>query len=250
MTRVLIIEDEKLAADGLWEEVIKIRPEYELISIEDSVKGSIKAIDSRNPDLIFMDIHLSDGISFDIFTKIEVTQPIIFTTAYDEYAIDAFRHNSVHYLLKPINPKSLKEAISKFESNGISLNTVLSHLADQVKKQHYQKRFSVQVRDKIHSIPVEEVAYFLGEDKSVHIFSFDGKKYLLDTTLKELEDRLDPREFFRINRKFIVSFKSIQEMVAYSKSRVKVILNPEPLNPLDAIVSVERSPKFKKWISR
>jgi len=250
MARILIIEDEQIAAEGLWEQIKKIRPNYELLSIEDTVKGAITAIGSLDPDLLFMDVHLADGISFDIFKKIEVTKPIIFTTAYDEYAIDAFRHNSVHYLLKPVDPKNLEEAILKFERNDISLKSVLNQLADQIKKQDFQKRFSVQVRDKIHSIPVEKVAYFLGEDKSVHIYSIDGKKYLLDSTLKELEDRLDPIEFFRINRKFFVSFKAIKEMVAYSKSRVKVILNPEPTNPIDAIVSVERSPGFKKWISR
>ena len=250
MKKILIIEDEQIAAESLWEEVKKIRPDYELLSVEESVKGAIKAIEKDNPDLIFLDVHLSDGLSFDIFKKINVSNPIIFTTAYDEYAIDAFRHNSIHYLLKPIDPKNLEEAILKFESKEISYGEILRRLSDFNQKGSFQKRFSAQVRDKIHSIPVEDVAYFLGEDKYVYLFSTAGKKYLVDFTLRDLESKLDPQDFFRINRKFIVCYNAIKEMHAYSKSRVKVVLEPEPPNPIDAIVSVERSPDFKKWISR
>ncbi len=250
MTRVLIIEDEQMAAESLWEEIRKLRPDWELIAVEESVQGSVKALRNTSPDLIFMDVHLSDGISFEIFKQHELSIPIIFITAYDEYAIDAFRHNSIHYLLKPVDPLYLKEAIDKYEASEISVSKAFEKISKMVEPDPFQKRFSVQIRDKIHSIPVEDVAFFLGEDKYVYLFTAEGKKFLIDTTLRDLENKLDPKLFFRINRKFIVSFGSIREMIAYSKSRVKVILTPEPPNPVDAVVSVERSPDFKKWINR
>ncbi len=250
MKKVLIIEDEDVAAESLWEEVQTIREDFQLIDIVDSVKGSVSILKKENPDLIFMDVHLSDGNSFEIFKEIQVKAPIIFTTAFDEYAIDAFNHNSVHYLLKPIDPKKLEEALEKFDAKELEFGNVLVKLNELATGGRFKKRFSAQIRDKIHSIPIEKVAFFLGEDKYVYLFSKEGKKFLIDQTLRELENELDPNDFFRINRKFIVGYSSIVDMLAYSKSRVKLSLDPEPPNPMDVVVSVERSPAFKKWISR
>ena len=250
MNNILIIEDEKLAADTLWKEIQKISSEYSLSGVIGSVKEGVKQLQKEQPDLLFLDVQLSDGLSFEILEKVEVNCPIIFTTAYDQFALDAFKHNSIHYLLKPVNPEDLENALARFEKSRNDLRVAIDQLLDQVGEKKYQKRFSVQVRKKIHSIQEEEIAYFLGEDKYVYLFNLEGQKFLIDTTLKELETKLDPKKFFRINRKFIIAFDSIREMLAYSKSRVKVELTPEPPNPLDAVVSVERSPQFKNWINR
>ncbi|MBX2842279.1 MAG: LytTR family DNA-binding domain-containing protein [Flammeovirgaceae bacterium] len=251
--KVLIVEDEQLAADTLERMLLDLNSEIEILDKIDSVKKAVKWLSENEVDLLFLDIHLADGKSFSIFEKVDVKTPIIFTTAYDQYAIKAFKLNSIAYLLKPIDEEELEEALEKYEnlketSQGVDVASILKAI-DQ-KEASFQKRFMVTTGEKIRSILIEEVAYFMGEDKYLYLITKDNKKYIIDSTLTKLEYLLDPERFFRINRKFTISFDSIKEMVVYSKSRVKVELDPPAPYNLEAIVSVDRSGSFKKWLNR
>lgn len=251
--KVLIVEDEQLAADTLESMLLELNSEIEILDKIDSVKKAVKWLSENEADLLFLDIHLADGKSFSIFEKVDIKTPIIFTTAYDQYAIKAFKLNSIAYLLKPIDEEELEEALEKYESlktssSGVDVASILRAI-DQ-KEAAFQKRFMVTTGEKIRSILIEEVAYFMGEDKYLYLITKDNKKYIIDSTLTKLEQLLDPERFFRINRKFTISFDSIKEMVAYSKSRVKVELDPPAPYDLEAIVSVDRSGSFKKWLNR
>ncbi len=255
--KVLIIEDEHLAAEELAEMLLEIRPDIKILDRLDSVKNAIRWLKSskaKQLDLIFLDIHLADGNSFNIFEEIKVKTPIIFTTAYDQYAVQAFKINSVDYLLKPIDQDDLTESIEKFEeiyaSNTATSNIDFTSLIEAVQKKevNYQKRFLVTIGEKIRSIPAEEVAYFMSEGKYLQMTTKTGRQYIIDFTLAKLEQVLKPDYFFRINRKFIINFDAIKNMINYSKSRVKIELDP-PCS-VDAIVSVDRSGNFKKWLNR
>ncbi|MDW7694952.1 LytTR family DNA-binding domain-containing protein [Flammeovirgaceae bacterium SG7u.111] len=253
MLNVLIIEDEQLATEELKSMLIALRPDIKIVAIIRSIDEAIAWFQKNEADLIFMDIHLTDGNSFQIFEQVKINTPIIFTTAYDEYAIKAFKVNSIDYLLKPFGTSELATALAKFdEAKSTIKNESLGAILKSVDQQGpiYQKRFMVTSGEAILSIPVEEVAYFMGDGKHLFLFSKDGKKYILDSTLTKLEEVTNPTRFFRINRKFIVNFSAINEMVAYSKSRVKLELTPPLPSKLEAIVSVDRSGDFKKWLNR
>lgn len=256
--KVLIIEDEHLAAEELAEMLLEIRPDIKILDRLDSVKNAIRWLKSpkaKQLDLIFLDIHLADGNSFNIFEEVKVKTPIIFTTAYDQYAIQAFKINSVDYLLKPIDQDDLIESLEKFEEIHVKVDNPTSNIdfsslieAVQKKEINYKKRFLVTTGEKIRSIPAQDVAYFMSEGKYLQMTTKSGRQYIIDFTLAKLERVLMPDHFFRINRKFIISFDSIKNMINYSKSRVKVELNP-PCS-VEAIVSVDRSGNFKKWLNR
>jgi two-component system response regulator LytT len=192
---------------------------------------------------------LADGLSFGIFEQVEVKCPVIFTTAYDQYAIQAFKVNSVDYLLKPFSTEDLRNAIEKYEQLFGNENLdVQSILEAYHKKEHqWQKRFIVYIGDKIRTVDSEEVAYFFAEGKYVFLFTTTGKEYVVDFTLDRLTEILDPEKFYRINRQFIVSMNGVSMMHIYPKGRVKIDLNPP--SSKDAIVSIERSSGFKKWLN-
>ena len=196
---VLIIEDEVLAAETLWKMVEDLDPAFTLANTISSIKEAKSYLRENTPNLIFMDISLSDGSAFKIFEEVEVKSPVIFTTAYDQYALDAFEVNGLHYLVKPIRKEKLQEALDRFKELGTGNSAMLRQIAEKLNISSNQKRFSVQIRNKIVSIPVEDVAYFMGEDKIVYLFTRDGKKYIYDSTLRDLEPLLDANEFFRIN---------------------------------------------------
>ncbi|MDX2247249.1 MAG: LytTR family DNA-binding domain-containing protein [Bacteroidia bacterium] len=251
MLKVLIIEDEHLAARRLIRLLKDIEPDVQILATLDSVKSSVEWLEGNQADLIFLDIHLADGNSFSIFDQIPVNTPIIFSTAYDQYAIRAFKVNSVDYLLKPIEKEELAQSLKKFhQARPTEPKVDITALAQALlgkKTAEYQKRFMVMTGDKIKSVPVEDVAYFFGQQKYVFLITRDNRRHIIDTTLSVLEESLDPTRFYRINRQFIIGFDSIVNMVAYSKSRVKVELNPP--SDIEAIVSIEKSKSFKDWLN-
>ena len=252
MIKVLILEDEDAAAKRLQKLVAEILPEAEFLATIESVKQGADWFEHNSvPDLIFADIQLNDGTSFDIFRQVEVKSPVIFTTAYDEHALNAFKLNSVDYLLKPIKKNELSSAIEKFKSLHFAGkkndNENLQQLLQSLQKsQHYKQRFVLRIGEHMKIVEVPDIAYFYTENKANFIITKDNKRYLADNTLDQLESLLDPKLFFRINRQFIVSYPSIAEMFTYSKARVLLKLNPP--SKLDTIVSTERSAAFKSWL--
>ncbi len=247
---VLIIEDEKVAADKLDQMLHDIDPGINVLAKIGSIKNAVKWLIHHKSDLIFLDIQLSDGISFSIFEEVDVNTPIIFTTAYDQYAIRAFQINSIAYLLKPIRKNELQESLNKYRtlnaSSGIDFDALLAQI--QGKAKEYKKRFLIQIGSKIKKVEVQDIAYFFVQEKSVFLRTFQGKLFPLDSSLDKLELVLDPDAFFRINRKYIVNMNAISEMTAYSRGRVKLALEPKAEQEFDAIVSIERSADFKNWL--
>lgn len=248
--RVLIIEDEKIAADKLERQLLQYDSDIEILAKIDSIEKAVKWLSEDHADLIFLDIHLSDGLSFNIFEQIEIQTPIIFTTAYDAYAIQAFKLNSIDYLLKPINKGDLEIALQKFKKlNEERSNPEYLHLIALLKgqKHAFQERFMVYTGEKIKSVAIHQVAYFFAEGKYVFLVNKEGQQFIIDFTLSKLQQKLDPALFFRINRKFIIHIDSIRQMVPYSKARLKIDLTPAATQ--DVIVSIERSMDFKRWLN-
>lgn len=252
MPSVLIIEDEELAAKRLIRLLKELAPDMTVLTSIDTVTGAVQWLGQNQADLIFLDIHLADGDSFSIFEQIEVKTPIIFTTAYDQYAIRAFKLNSVDYLLKPIDKEELTFSIEKFrqaqDAQGPDFGELIASMKAAQAQPEYQKRFMVTSGEKIKSIPIEEVAYFFGQQKYVFLITKDHRRHIVDFTLGKLEGLLDPNQFYRINRQFIINFDAIQNMFAYSKSRVKIELAPP--SDIEAIVSIEKAKRFKEWLNR
>ncbi len=249
--RVLIIEDEQPTALRLQKLLSEVEPDIEVLEILDSIESSVKWFrENEHPDLIFQDIHIADGSSFEIYKEINTDAAVIFVTAFDQYAIQAFKFNSVDYLLKPVKREELKKSISKYRHlypTVPKLEIDYTALAGQINKSGYQKRFVVRFGEKIKAIDIDDIAYFYTEEGNNFFKSYDDHLYPLDLSLDKLEPLLDPEKFFRINRKFIISYKSIKEMYAYSKSRVRIILDP-PSN-METIASTNRSGDFKQWLS-
>lgn len=249
--KVLIIEDENAAARRLEKLLAEVEPEAVVLQRLDSVESSILWLQNNpQPDLILLDIHLADGASFEIFEHTAVTCPIIFTTAYDEYALQAFKVNAVDYLLKPIKTNELSAAIEKykrvFTSNVPDYSALLETLRRQ-EGQNYLRRMLIRFGNSIKLVDMSDAAYFYTKDKIAFLVSRStGKRFPVDYPLDKLENMLDPKIFFRINRQFIVNVAAIKEMHPYSKSRVKVELDPS--TDLETIVSTERSADFKKWL--
>ncbi len=253
MLSVAIIEDEPLAAEDLEKTLMEVYNDARVVVKLDSVHTAVQWLDINEVDLILSDIELGDGLSFDIFDKVRNNTPIIITTAYDQYAIRAFKENSIDYLLKPIDKTELETAIKKYRNwkqkgQEFDVDNLLEALRPY-SDQKYQERFLVTLGEKINSIPSADVAYFFSEDRYTFLVTKKGTQHIINMNLGDLEGSLDPKKFYRINRKFIISYQSIQNMVAYSKSRVKIDLIPPPPNAMDVIVSVERSGPFKKWLN-
>lgn len=248
---ILIIEDEEPAFKRLQKMLKEIEPTHTLVNQIVSVSSAIKWFaENESPDLIISDIQLSDGISFEIFKQVKITCPIIFTTAYDQYAIEAFKVNSIDYLLKPVKKEELEKAVDKFKSRSasaapaIDINKLLQSL--QPATADYKKRFVVRYGEHIKTIDIEEVVYFYTEDKATFLCTKDARRFVVDFNLDNLESVLDPKIFFRINRQYIISIHAIAEMFSYSKSRVLIKLNPAAKH--ETIVSTERSADFKHWL--
>ena len=247
----IIIEDEKPAARLLQRKLNKLNIEVGVLlhSVEESIAWFTQ---NEHPDLIFLDIQLSDGLSFEIFEKIEIKSAIIFTTAYDEYALKAFKLNSIDYLLKPIDEEELEIAITKYkervpskEKLQIDFEEIKKMLTNPFEK-NYKKRFTVKIGQHIKVIAIEEIECFFSENKGTYIHTLDNRNYLIESTLETLEQELDAKNFFRISRKFILPLDSIKEIVLYSNSRLKIVLPTYKED--DVIVSREKVSDFKNWI--
>jgi DNA-binding LytR/AlgR family response regulator len=251
----LIIEDEKPAARLLQRklEKLNIAVKTMLHSVEESIDWFSN---NDHPDLIFLDIQLSDGLSFEIFEKIDIKSAIIFTTAYDEYALKAFKLNSIDYLLKPIDEDDLDVAVTKFKSRlpkPESENSNLQLDFEQIRKmlsnpfeKNYKKRFTVKIGQHLKVITTDEIECFFSENKGTYIHTFDNRDYLIDSTLEILEQELDKKDFFRVSRKFIVPLKAIKEIQVYTNSRLKVILPTYKED--EVVVSREKVQDFKNWL--
>ncbi len=241
----IIIEDEYLAAAELERLLGEVAPNMTILTKLDSVSESVKWLKKNKADVIFMDIHLGDGQSFDIFEQVEITVPVIFITAYDEYALKAFKYQGIDYILKPFDKEELQQALNKLESlSPVNVPFPVASLTV------YQERFLVTVGTKMKSVTVGDVAYFMADGKYLVLFTRDGQNYILDQTISGIETKLNPAQFFKINRKFIISYNSIKEMVKYSNSRIKIVLTPAPPVGIEAIVSSERIQEFKQWLNQ
>lgn len=245
---VWIIEDEAAAARRLEKLITGIDPSIKITGRMDSIIETLSAIQEEAlPDLLFLDIQLADGLSFEIFNHSKIDKPIIFTTAYDQYAIQAFKVNAIDYLLKPIKKVELERSIQKFKDWANTETFNYSKLADILKKDKPSQRFLLKVGQRLRLVDTADAAYFFSEDKITFLVDWNGQRFPLDQSLEKLEESLDSEQFFRVNRQFIIHLKSIGEMIAYSKSRVKVILNPT--TKPEVVVSTERSPHFKRWLT-
>lgn len=250
--KIAIIEDEKLAAERLSELLLEIDPTLVIDTKLESVADSIEWLTSHSTDLIFMDIQLTDGLSFEIFDHIEVESPIIFTTAYDQYAIRAFKVNSIDYLLKPIRKDELQKSLQKFRKQRSTVQMDIGQLLSSLReeKRSFKERFLVQYGERFKNIDTADVAFFYAMEKCTFLTTNDRQTFAIDLSLDKLQEVLNPRDFFRINRKLIIHYRAIKGMAAFSRSRLKIELNPAPPKNIDALVSVERAPDFRAWMDQ
>jgi DNA-binding LytR/AlgR family response regulator len=248
---IIIIEDEKPAARLLQRKVEKLGLEIRqmLHSVEESIAWFQN---NEHPDLIFLDIQLSDGLSFEIFDRVTIKSAIIFTTAYDEYALRAFKLNSIDYLLKPIDEDELQVSISKFQNqyqkmavSSLDFEAIKRMLVNPVQKE-YKNRFAVKIGNQIKVILIDEIECFYSENKGTYLHTLDNRDYLLDRSLEQLELELNPNSFYRISRKFIIPLQSIKEIQVHTNSRLKVILPTYKED--EVIVAREKVQDFKNWI--
>lgn len=248
--KLLIIEDEPASAQRLKKLAEEIDSDIIVLDILDSITSSVEWLKTHTePDLVLSDIHLADGLSFEIFRQVNLVCPVIFTTAYDQYAIQAFKLNSIDYLLKPIKKPELADAIRKFKklqpaAPRFDLGQLSALLGKQEKD--YLKRLMIRIGQQIKVVEVKDLAYFYIDEKIVFGVSFSKDRYPMDLSLDQLEKQLDPERFFRINRGFIISLESIETMITYSKARIKIKLKP-PCE-VESITSTERSAEFRDWL--
>jgi DNA-binding LytR/AlgR family response regulator len=251
--KVLIIEDEPLAAERLGNLVRELHAEIQLVATLDSVQRSVVWLSQNTVDLIFMDIQLADGLSFEIFEKIEIKTPVIFTTAYNEYALKAFKVNSIDYILKPIDKEELTAAYKKYQTltqQPVAPAKMLESIgyAMQMLTKKYKERFVIKVGEHLKSLEMKEILFFFSLEKTTFAQTKDGRKHILDFTLDQLEGLLDPTHYFKINRKYIVSMSSIQDMINHTNSRIRLVLKTS--DDADVIVARERVQEFKEWLDR
>jgi two-component system, LytTR family, response regulator LytT len=251
--KILIVEDEDLAVKKLQKTLSAVDASAELVGITDSIKSTVEWLQSNpQPDLILMDIELADGQSFEVFNLTEVKSPVIFTTSYDEYALKAFKVNSVDYLLKPIQKEELQAALSKFQKmkgNGeINIDSLVKELQQKLQPKEYRKRFLVKHAQKLVSMEIDEIGYFYSDGRLNFFKTNDNKKFVVDYTMDELEEMLDPEKYFRISRSFYVSINSVDKIDDYFGNRLILSLNPAV--DKEALVSREKVTDFKKWMGK
>lgn len=249
--KVIIIEDEKPSARRLQRmlDALDLKAQTMLHSVEESIEWFKN---NEHPDLIFLDIQLSDGLSFEIFEAFDIKSAVIFTTAYDEYALQAFKLNSIDYLLKPIDEDELDVAVNKYKARlpkqqnvTLDFNDIKNLLVNPLERE-YKKRFSVKVGQHIKLINIDDIECFYSENKGTYLHTSEGRNYLLDTTLDQLEQELEPQTFFRVNRKFFVNINAIKDIVSYTNSRLKIKL--QSYKEQEVIVARERVKDFKNWL--
>jgi DNA-binding LytR/AlgR family response regulator len=255
--KIVIVEDEPFARQELVRLLNKTGRKYELMASIDSVEDSIAWFEENpHPDLVFLDIQLADGLSFDIFNSIDLRSAVIFTTAYDAYAIKAFQLNSIDYLLKPVKSDALENALSKYDKmkrdlsgEGVNLSEgKLEKLMEMMGARNFKNRFLIKIGDQIKSVETAEIAYFKAEDNVVFVVLKDGNKYIIDQTLEQLEQVLDPDSFFRLNRTYIADIKAIIKVSKYFNSRLLIELNPGSEDQV--LVSRARVKEFLEWLDQ
>lgn len=250
--KAIIIEDENLTAKRLQSLLHKYDPAIQVLEIIPSVQEAVEWFNTHpEPDIVFMDIHLEDDLAFKIFEQIHLHAPVIFTTAYDEYMIKAFKVNSIDYLLKPINYEELVQSIEKFKNlkkqfANPNMETLLQFIG--TKEPEYKSRFMITVGTRIKSIETEDIAYFYSEEKLTFMVTKEGQQLPIDFSLDKLTSLLNPKDFFRISRQFIVSFESIQSVQAHIKGKLKLEL--KPACKFEVFVSGDRMSDFKEWLGR
>jgi len=258
--KVLIIEDEELAVKKLQKTLAAVDETAEVVGVADCIRASVQWLQSNPaPDLILMDIELADGQSFEIFEQTEVKSTVIFTTSYDEYAIKAFKVNSIDYLLKPIQKENLQAAIEKYkklknmygDSNNrvvLNMDSLVKELQQKLQPKEFRKRFLVKHGQKLVSIEINEIAYFYSDGRLNFFKTIDNRKFVVDYTMDDLEEMLNPEDYFRISRSFYVSIDSIDKMDDYFGNRL--ILQLKPVVDKEALVSREKVSEFKKWMGK
>jgi DNA-binding LytR/AlgR family response regulator len=257
--QILIVEDEDLAVKKITKTLHEVNASAEIVGVTDSIDGTASWLQNNaTPDLILMDIELSDGQSFEIFSRIQVKSPVIFTTSYDEYALKAFKVNSIDYLLKPIQKEDLRAALNKYEQmkeaysiadkSVLNMDTLVKELQQKLQPKDFRKRFLVKHGQKLVSIDIEEIAYFFSDGRLNFFKTYDNRKFVVDYTMDELEDMLDAERYFRISRSFYVSVNSIDQIHDYFGNRLMLGLKPDV--DKEAIVSREKVTDFKKWMGK
>lgn len=247
--RILIIEDEPLAASRLKSLIHDILPKAEFLAVLDSVEASCAWLSKEQPDLILMDVQLADGLCFEIFQQVNIQVPVIFTTAYDAYALKAFRVQALDYLLKPLKRIEVKEALDRFQKMTPpmpDLKQVRDIYAGEPVPE-FRERYLVRLGTSIRIVEIPDIALIYTESKNTFLMTKEGRRFPLDYSLEAMENQLDPTLFFRANRQYILALHAIREMYVYTKSRVKV--NTDPPSPTQIIVSTEKSAQFKRWLS-
>lgn len=252
--KVLIIEDEQQAVQRLEKLVREIIPDCTVLAKIDTVKRAVQWFkENPLPDLAFMDIQLADGLSFQIFEQVPVPVPVIFTTAYDEYALRAFKVNSIDYILKPVDKDELQASLQKLRNlagNKSANEVLLQNIGEAVRmlmKKH-KTRFMIRVGEHLKTVEVESIRYFFSQEKATFCVTDDNRNHILDYTLEQLEDMVDPELFFRINRKYFVRADAIQDIIHYTNSRLRLVLKGSA--DQDVIVARERVQQFKEWLDK
>lgn len=251
---VLIIEDEAPAFRRLQKVLEETIPDVSIVEVLDSVSESVKWIRNHKlPDLIFMDIQLSDGISFEIFDQVTIDRPVIFTTAFDEYMLRAFKVNSIDYLLKPIKKEDMTQAIKKYEALKPQFGSVVPDIGDLVRRidlheKTYKSRFLIRQNDQLIAVEASQIAFFFTRHGVVHLVTHQKKTYLMDQNLEEIASQLDPSQFFRANRQYLISFRSIQAVHKYHKG--KLLVETMPSAEEGVVISAEKASDFKQWLDQ
>jgi len=247
--KIVIIEDEQLSVEKLERYLLKFDKNIKIVTHQISIEGAVDWFrqEDNEYDVVFMDIQLTDGLSFEIFHQVKVNKPVIFTTAFDEYAVDAFKVNSIDYILKPITFTDVSKAMNKLKSMQAVFggNEGLEEVEKMISKKKLKDRFLVRLGNHIHSIKVEEIALFYAEGRTVYLVTNSNKKFVIDYKLEDLCDLLSYVDFFRVNRTFIVNINTIKDVVVYSSSRLKI--TPRIQVDKEIIVSREKVTVFKKW---
>jgi DNA-binding LytR/AlgR family response regulator len=252
---ILIIEDEQLGAEKLARLIKSIDESIQIVGNTRSIKSSVEwLMEHEHPDIILMDIELTDGQSFEIFSHLSIKSMVIFTTSYDEYALQAFKVNSVDYLLKPIKKEELKNALDKFQewqvkfsSPAVNIQQLINELKQQQPKS-WRARFLVKQGQKLVSIETSEIAYLYAEGRLSYFITWDKQKYVLDYTIEELEEMLDPQQFYRANRAFLIHIKSVSQIHPYFNSKLKLDL--QPATDKEVLISREKAAEFKDWMGK
>lgn len=257
--KILIVEDEDLAVKKIKKTLAEVDDTAEVVGITDSIQSTVNWMESNTaPDLILMDIELSDGQSFEIFSRTKVKSAVIFTTSYDEFALKAFKVNSIDYLLKPVQKEELSAALDKFknmtgafkpaEKTELNMEALVKELQQKLQPKDYRKRFLVKHGQKLVSIETDDIAYFFSDGRLNFFKTFDNRKFVVDYTMDELEDMLDPQRYFRISRSFYISVASIDQIHDYFGNRL--LLQLKPTVDKETIVSREKVTDFKKWMGK